>query len=305
MEYSHRPKDVNASHAHGGACGHLRSSNEKRRLLMSLGLTGITMLAELLGGYFSGSLALLSDAGHMFTDMFALLGSFFAILIAARPVNFSKTYGYYRAEVIAAFLNGLLLMGVSIYIFYEAYHRFFVPEIVNPSLMFWIALIGLGVNFLTTFILHDVKDSNLNLKGAYLHVISDTASSLAVVIAALVIAKTGYTKIDPILSFLISGVILFWSFRVVRDSVNVLMESTPKHIRVEEVIEILKSEVEGVKDLHDIHIWEITTHMYTMTAHVNVDDCRISQNAIRTEKINRILSERFHIEHVNLQYECE
>jgi len=263
------------------------------------------MFAEILGGFYSGSLALLSDAGHMFTDLFALLGSFFAILIASRPVNPSKTYGYYRIEVIAAFLNGLLLMGVALYIFYEAYERYFVPQTVKITLMFWVALLGLGVNLLTTFILHDVKESNLNLKGAYFHVISDTVSSLAVVLGAIVIYKTGFAKIDPILSACISLLILFWAFRVVKDSIHVLMESTPKHIHMEEVIETLRREVGGIQNLHDIHIWEITTHMYAMTAHVNVEDCRISENMKRTQKINQILSERYHIEHVNLQYECE
>lgn len=292
-------------HSHGSDCSSSHRVQERRRLLWCLLFTAMTMFAELVGGYLSGSLALLSDAGHMFTDLFALLGSFLAILIAARPVNDSKTYGYYRAEVIAAFLNGLLLMGVSIYIFFEAYHRFFEPELMKPALMFWVALIGLLVNFATTWVLHGVKDSNLNMKGAYLHVISDTASSLAVVIAALVISKTGYYKIDPILSVLISVVILFWSFKVVRDSVHVLMEATPKHINLQEMSELLKKEVEGLKDLHDVHVWEITTHMYAMTAHVSVEDCKVSENSVRSAKIQKILSEKYHIEHVNLQYECE
>ncbi len=300
MEFSHRPKETEGHHCSGG-----HSSKEKKRLVFCILLIFLTMLAEALGGYFSGSLALLSDAGHMFTDFFALLGSFFAMLIAARPVNSSKTYGYYRAEVIAAFLNGLLLIVASILIAFEAYERFFSLHSVKAHLMLWIGFLGLIVNLLTAWILHPVKKNNLNLKGAYLHMISDAASSVAVVLAAVLILLKLSPKIDALLSILISLLIFFWAFRVVRDAVHVLMESTPKHIQLDEVIQVLKNEVEGIEGLHDIHIWEITANMYAMTAHVNVTDCRVSENMKRTEKINQILSERFHIEHVNLQYECD
>lgn len=300
MEFQHRPKELKHSSCAGG-----HKTQEKKRLLFSMTLVFVTMLAEAFGGYFSGSLALFSDAGHMFTDFFALLGSFFAMLLASRPANSHKTYGYYRAEVIAAFLNGLFLMGVSIWIVLEAYERYFNPHAVQVFWMLGIGLAGLGVNLVTTFLLHDVKENNLNLKGAYLHMISDTASSVAVVIAALLILLGMSPKIDSLLSVFISLVIFFWAYRVVRDSIHVLMESTPKHIRLEEVARILKQEVEGIKDLHDIHIWEITANMYAMTAHVNVEDCRVSENMKRSEKIQQLLSERFHIEHINLQYECD
>lgn len=300
MEITHRPKEPE-----GHTCSGPHAIQERKRLLFCLLGVFLTMFAEALGGYFSGSLALLSDAGHMFTDFFALLGSFFAMLIASRPVNASKTYGYYRAEVIAAFLNGLLLMGAAIFIVLEAYERFLNFHPVNAWLMLWIGVLGLLVNLGTAWILHPVKKNNLNLKGAYLHMISDAASSVAVVAAAFLILLKISPKIDALLSVLISILIFFWAFRVVRDSIHVLMESTPKHIKLSEVIETLKREVEGIQDLHDLHVWEITANMYAMTAHVNVLDCRISENMKRTEKINRILSERFHIEHVNLQYECE
>lgn len=301
MEFSHRPKELNSHQS----CSHGHKTKEKKRLLFCMVLISITMLAELVGGYLSGSLALLSDAGHMFTDFFALLGSFFAMLIAARPVNSSKTYGYYRAEVIAAFVNGLFLMGISIFIAFEAYQRFQHPQVVEASLMLWIGLLGLGVNFLTTYLLHNVKGNDLNLQGAYLHMISDTASSLAVVIAALLIMFGAWPKIDSILSVFISALIFFWAYRVVRDAVHVLMESAPKHIRIEELEETLKREVEGIEGLHDVHVWEITSNMYAMTAHAHVRDCMISSNKARTEKIQKILSEKYHIEHINIQYECE
>lgn len=302
MEFSHRPKEASG---HGHSCSGAHKSKEKRRLLFCLALIFTTMAVEAVGGYLSGSLALLSDAGHMFTDFFALLGSFFAMLIAARPVNSSKTYGYYRAEVIAAFLNGLLLMGVSVFIVLEAYERFFHPQPVQAGIMLAVGLLGLAVNFITTYLLHDVKENDLNLKGAYLHMISDTASSLAVVAAAALILFGVKAKVDAALSVFISALIFFWAFKVVRDSVHVLMESTPKHIHLEELAETLKKEVEGVESLHDIHVWEITANMYAMTAHVNVKDCKVSENQVRTEQIHRILSERYHIEHINLQYETE
>lgn len=302
MELSHKPKDVQDGHSN---CSHGHKTQEKKRLIICMALVLVTMLAEVVGGYLSGSLALLSDAGHMFTDFFALLGSFFAMLIASKPVNSSKTYGYYRAEVIAAFLNGVFLIAVSIFIVVEAYERYQNPQPVAAGIMLAIGFIGLAVNFLTAFLLHGVKKNDLNLRSAYLHMLSDAASSVAVVVAAIWILLGGWTKIDSILSVFISVMIFFWAFRVVKDSVHVLMESTPQHINLEEVKETLKREVPGIQDLHDVHIWEITSNMYAMTAHVNVMDCLVSENSLRTEKVQKILSERYHIEHVNLQYECD
>jgi cobalt-zinc-cadmium efflux system protein len=262
------------------------------------------MGVEIAGGFFSKSLSLLSDAGHMFTDFFTLSMSFFAILIASKPVNPHKTYGYFRAEVITALFNGLLLIGAALFIFYEAALRLTHPVEVHSLSMLVVAGVGLIVNLISGALLFGVREKDLNLRGAFSHVLSDTLSSLGVVAGALILRSTGWAKIDSILSILIGSLVLFWAIKLVRDSLHILMESTPKHIQIPQLIQTLKEEVEGVRDIHDIHIWEITTHMYAMTAHVTVSECSLIDCMKMTASINRLLSEKFHIEHANLQFEC-
>src|SRR5262245_13640867 len=305
MHPAHRPKifgEIQAHSHHDHSQPH--RVEERRKLLFCILLTGIMMVVEVIGGVFSRSLALLTDAGHMLTDLFTLAMSFFAILIASRPVNYRKTYGYFRAEILTALFNGVLLIGISLFIFYEAYQRIRRPVQIYPREMLVIALIGLLVNLISGYFLYEVRGKDLNLKGAFFHVLSDALSSLAVVIGALVIWGVGWLQIDPILSILIGTLVLFWAFKLVRDSIHILMESTTKHIDMKELLEIMKREVGGIKEIHDVHIWEITTHMYAMTAHVTVEECSLSECMKKTEIINLLLSERFHIEHVNLQYEC-
>lgn len=284
---------------------HSCKKNQKKLFLACIALTTTIMGVEILGGFFSHSLALLSDAGHMFTDLFALFSSFFAMLITATPANHQKTYGYFRAEVLVALFNAALLVGVSIYLIIESYFHLLHPHPIQSSVMLIVAVVGLLSNLVATFLLHQVKGENLNLRGAYLHVLSDTASSVGVILGAILIHYTGWTKIDPILSFVISLLILFWAIRLLLDSIHILMESTPKHIQVSELTDFVKREIGEIKEIHDIHIWEITTHMYAMTAHIIVEDCTILESMKLTERINHLLSEKFHIEHINLQYECE
>ncbi len=284
---------------------HSYKKNQKKLFLTCIALTSTIMGVEIVGGFFSHSLALLSDAGHMFTDLFALFSSFFAMLITATPANHQKTYGYFRAEVLVALLNAALLIGISIYLMIESYFHLIHPHPIQSSVMLIVAVVGLLSNLVATFLLHKVKGESLNLRGAYLHVLSDTASSIGVILGAMLIYYTGWTKIDAILSFVISLLILFWAIRLLLDSIHILMESTPKHIQVSELTHFVKKEIREIKEIHDIHVWEITTHMYAMTAHVIVEDCTVLESMKLTEKINRLLSEKFHIEHVNLQYECE
>ncbi|MFO1520398.1 MAG: cation diffusion facilitator family transporter [bacterium] len=305
MHPTHRPKVFEECAGHSPEShAHSHKTQERKKLLFCMVLTLSMMGVEIAGGFLSGSLALLSDAGHMFTDFFTLAMSFFAILIASRPVNAHKTYGYFRAEVITALFNGILLIGASGFIFYEAYERLSEPVPVHTTEMLLIALLGLIINLLSGYLLFDVRGKDINLKGAFAHVLSDTLSSVGVVIGALVIRFTAWTRIDPLLSFLIGSLVLFWAGKLVRDSIHILMESTPKHINLTELVEILKKEVKGVKEIHDVHVWEITTHMYAMTAHVTTDCKLLSECMGMTERINQVVSERFHIEHVNLQYEC-
>src|SRR4029434_6827885 len=293
--------DPDHSHSHG----HAHKLKERRRLIFSIVLTGLTLLLEAVGGWLSGSLALLSDAGHMLTHFFALSMSFFAILIACRPVNRQKTYGYFRAEVLAALFNALFLLGVSLYIFYEAYLRIRHPLPVKAVEMLIIAFVGLVVNLVTGALLYDVRSRDINLRSAFTHMLSDTLSSVGVVLGAVIIYFTGFTRIDPLLSIVIGALIFFWALRLSVDSIHNLMESTPKHIDIAVLIDTIQKEVEGVQEVHDVHIWEITTHMYAMTAHVRVEDCTLSHCMKMSESINRILADRFQIEHANIQFECE
>jgi cobalt-zinc-cadmium efflux system protein len=303
MHPVHRPK-VFEGEDHSHSHPHPHKIQERKKLLICMSLTFTTMLVEIVGGLLSHSLSLVSDAGHMFTDLFTLAMSFFAILVASRPVSLEKTYGYFRAEVITALLNGLLLIGAALFIFYEAFERLRIPVQVHSLLMLVVSGIGLIVNLVSGYLLFDVREKDLNLKGAFSHVLSDTLSSLGVVIGALVIRFTGWAKIDSILSILIGSLVLFWAAKLIRDSVHILMESTPKHIQIPQLIQTLKDEVREVRDIHDIHIWEITTHMYAMTAHVTVSECSLKDCMKMTDSINHLLSDRFHIEHVNIQYEC-
>jgi len=304
MHPAHRPKFLETE-AHHHSHDRPHKFQERKKLLFCMILTIVVMIVEIVGGFLSHSLALLSDAGHMFTDFFTLGLSFFAILIASKPVDQRKTYGYFRAEVIAALFNGILLIGAALFIFTEAYTRLRSPVTVHTTSMLLIAGVGLLSNLLSGFLLYGVREKDLNLKGAFSHVLSDTLSSFGVVIGALIIRFTGLSRVDPILSLLIGSLVLFWAGKLVKDAVHILMESTPKQIQIPHVVKTLKDEVEGVRDIHDIHIWAITTHMYAMTAHVTVTECSVSDCMRMTSSINRLLSDRFQIEHVNIQYECE
>ncbi len=262
------------------------------------------MGVEAIGGWLSGSLSLISDSAHMFTDLFTLGLSFFAINLSAKPADFQKTYGYYRAEVLGAFLNSILLIGVSGLIFYDAIGRFRNPIPIESGLMFWVALFGLLINLVSMGLLHGRSHQSINLKAAYLHVLSDALGSIGVVVSAAIIHWSGWNVIDSILSLWIGGLVLYWAIRLFLDSIHILMESTPKHIQIAELIETLTQQIEGIQEMHDVHVWEITSDMYAMTAHITVTEMTVSDTMKVTERVNLLVSERYHIEHVNLQYEC-
>jgi cobalt-zinc-cadmium efflux system protein len=273
------------------------------RLKATLIITASTMGIEFAGGFLSGSLALISDAWHMFTHAFALGISYVAIIIASRPYPKEKSFGFFRVEILAAFLNGIFLIGIIVVIFWYALDRILNPIDVNATQMFWIGLLGLGVNVVCAWILYDPTQKDLNMRGAFLHMLTDTLSSVGVVGAAIVIYVSGWTIIDPLISIVIGLLILRWAIGFLKSSFNILLEATPSQIRVDEVGEALKKEISLVHKVHDIHVWEITSGMYSMTAHLIVDDVKVSEGKNIIEQANRILSERFHIEHTNLQLE--
>jgi cobalt-zinc-cadmium efflux system protein len=288
-------------HIHGS---HSLINTNQRRLLVALSITGLMTIVELAGGLISNSLALIGDAGHMFTDTLALGLSLFALNLAKRPASQTKTYGFYRAEILAALINGTLLVLVSAYIFYEAYHRFVEPPEVRGGLMLIVAAIGLLANVVGISILRSASRGNLNVKGAFLHMWSDTVSSVGVIAAGIIILLTGRTIADPIISIIIGLLILRGAGGLVWESVNILLEAVPKHLDVGQInTEIRK--IKGVNDVHDVHLWAITSGMYAMSCHLLIEDQMVSNCTQIVGEVNQTLSQKFDISHSTVQLECE
>jgi cobalt-zinc-cadmium efflux system protein len=279
-------------------------SSHQSNLLIALFITVAIMVAELIGGLLSNILALLSDAGHMFMDILALLLSFFALRFATRPATEKQTFGFYRLEILAALINGTLLLVLSLFIFYEAYQRFIEPREIRGFLMLGVAAIGLGANIVSALVLRAGSHENLNVKGAFLHVVGDLISSLGVILAGAIILLTGWRRVDSIISFVIGVIILIGAYRLVMESVHILLESTPKDIALNEVIDGVKT-IEGVRDLHHVHVWTITSGIYALSAHVLIEDQMTSRSSQILEDINRFLKEKFNIDHTTIQFECE
>lgn len=277
---------------------------EQQRLKIALAITTVTMVVEAIGGYWTHSLALLSDAGHMFSHLFALGISLFAIVIAARPADEQRSFGFYRAEILAALLNGLSVLAVAVWIIIAAYHRLRAPEAIAAGPMFVIAVIGLTVNGATAWLLHDVAGDDLNVKGAFLHVLSDLASSVGVVGAAIAIHFTGWWPADPIVSLIIALVITIWSVNLFKDSIHILLQSTPKGFSSETIAAAIVDNITEVHAVHHIHLWEMTKGMIIMTAHLELDDVPLSQADIIRERAQTFLRERFAIGHASLLVEC-
>lgn len=296
-----------ALHLHGeGAhweANHAFSAN-RRALLVAIGVTAGIMLLEAVGGFIANSLALLSDAGHMLTDVLALGLSLIALQFTARPASSTKTYGFYRMEILAALVNGSSLLLICAFILFEAYKRFRVPEAVDTPSMLVVASIGLAANLAAASVMVSRSRQSLNLRGAYLHILGDALSSLGVIVGGVVIMFTGWQILDPIISVLICMVILKGSVSLVRESVHILLEAVPKDLDLVEIQRGLR-EIRGVKDLHDVHLWTISSGIYAMSAHVLVDDILMSRTGEILQEINRLLRSHYGIEHTTIQFECE
>jgi len=287
------------SHSHSATL----SSAGSRPLKTVLAIVLAVMAAEIIGGILSNSLALLSDAGHMLVDALALGLSLFAITIAQRPATLTKTYGYHRVEIMAALANGTTLILVSLFIFYEAYHRFLEPPVVQTPLMLLIATIGLIANLTGILLLRKVGRSNLNIKAAFWHIVGDTISSVGVIVGGIIISVTGWYIADSIIAVFIGGIILWGAVRLVSESVDILLEAVPKHIQVDKVVQTIKN-VSGVDDVHDIHVWTITSGMHALSAHLRIEDQKVSQSAEIVETVSHDLARYFNITHTTLQLEC-
>lgn len=275
-----------------------------QRLKIVLAIVLLVMVTEIIGGILSGSLALLGDAGHMLVDALALGLALFAITIAKRPATLTKTYGYHRAEIIAALANGTILVLVSIYIFYEAYQRLIEPPSIEAPLMLLVASIGLVANLTGILLLRRAGHENLNIKAAFWHVAGDTISSAGVIIGGVIIAVTDWYVVDPIIAVFVGAIILWGAVRIVRESADILLESVPRHIEVSKVIEMIKS-ITGVEDVHDIHIWTITSGMHALSAHLRIEDQIVSRSTEIVTRVNQDLAQHFNITHTTLQLECE
>jgi len=291
-----------SSHQHNRA--NRAGATDSSRLRIALVIVLVIMVAEVIGGLLSNSLALLGDAGHMLVDALALGLSLFAITIARRPATPDKTYGYHRVEIMAALANGTILVLVSLYIFYEAYQRFQEPRVVQAPLMLLVAGIGLVANLAGVLLLRRASHHSLNVRAAFWHVVGDTFSSVGVIIAGIIIAVTGWVYVDPIIAIFIGGVILWGAVRLVKESVDILLEAVPKHIQVDRVIETIKN-ISGVEDVHDIHIWTITSGMHALSAHLVIEDQTVSRSTEIVETVNHDLARYFNITHTTLQLECE
>jgi cobalt-zinc-cadmium efflux system protein len=259
------------------------------------------MIVEAVGGWLSNSLALLSDAGHMFTDAGALGLSLLALRIGRLPPTATKTFGYHRFEILAALFNGLALWALVGIVLHESYGRLHSPQEVAAPGMIAIAAIGLAVNLFSVFLLHSHKDTNLNVRGAFLHVVADSLGSCGALIAGFVILKTGWTVIDPLVSFGICLLILWSSWRLVREAVHILLLGVPTHLDYNVVeSEILRNE--GICCLYDLHIWTIGGGMPSLSAHLVIEDGYPQRDEL-LRTILTSLKEKFHIEHATLQIE--
>ena len=283
---------------------HSTITTNQRRLLIALAITALMTVVELVGGVLSNSLALLGDAGHMFTDTLALGLSLLALTLARRPASQNRTYGFHRAEVLAALTNGAILIFISVFIFYKAYQRFVEPPEVRGGLMLTVAAIGFVANLAGILILRSASRDNLNVKGAFLHMWSDTISSVGVLAAGIIILVTGWTTADPIISVVIGLLILRGAVALVWESSDILLEAVPKHLDVARISDAV-SRIKGVKDIHDVHLWTITSGMYALSCHVLIEDQMVSNSSQIVGEINETLSREFGIGHSTLQLECE
>ncbi|MCU0606591.1 MAG: cation diffusion facilitator family transporter, partial [Candidatus Edwardsbacteria bacterium] len=273
-------------------------------LRWTLLLTAIFMVVEFAGGFWSGSLALVSDAGHMLTDVLAIALSLVAIRFAATPANGRKTYGFYRLEILAALANGVTLIVLAGYIFSEAWQRFRAPAEIRSTMMIAVALAGLAVNIAGFLILRASSRHSLNVRGAFLHVVGDLLSSVAVVAGGLVIRFTGWTVIDPALGVLIGLVILKGAWDLVKESVDVLLEAAPSGLEAAQVESALQA-VPGVRAVRHLHLWSISSGIHALSAHVQIDDQLTSDSDKLLREINGTLEEKFGILHSTVQFECD
>ena len=290
-----------------GAGGHTHSHSHERhgagsinKLKIALVLTSVYMFAEAAGGWFSNSLALLADAGHMLTDVAAMTLTLAAIWFAARPATPKKTFGYYRLEILAAFVNGIALVLISLWVIYEAYERWSAPPEIRGFELTLIAVGGLVINLICAWLLHGDHEHDLNMRGAWLHVMGDALGSVTAIAAGALILAFGWVWADAASSVLISLIIIVGAWNLIRESVNVLLEGTPAHINLKAVEETIRR-TENVEDVHDLHVWTITSGMEALSVHIIHRETVSQKELLRT--VRQRLHDEFGIDHLTIQLE--
>jgi cobalt-zinc-cadmium efflux system protein len=281
---------------------HAHADKGIQNLTLAFSITGIWFLIELAGGLYANSLALLADAAHMLTDLAALGLSLFALKISARPATHSKTYGYVRAEILAALANGIFLILIAMYIFYESYRRFWLPQEVKSGTMLVVAATGLVANIVTAALLFRSRHENLNLRGAFLHVLGDTLGSVGAIIAGVLMLTRQWYLADPIVSAIVGALILYSSWELVAESVDVLLEGTPRHLNISNILGDLEA-LSGVTSVHDLHVWSITSGTTAMSCHLVLKPNENAGQALAGS--SRLMREKYNIEHTTIQIEFE
>jgi cobalt-zinc-cadmium efflux system protein len=292
------------SHGHGPGHTHGHDAAAAGRLKFALILLSITLVAEVAGGLLSHSLALLADAGHVFMDLFAITVSLVAARLAQLPATSTKTYGWHRAEILAALINGALLVILSLFLFYEAWDRLRNPEAILSTPMLIVAAVGLVVNIVIALRLHGHRGRDLNLRSAYLHVLGDALASLGVIAAAIIIALTGWYRIDAIISIGIGLLIFAGAARLLFKAGHVLLEGVPSRISLEAVAKAV-GELEGVKSVHDLHIWSVCSHIVSLSCHIHLEPKTPEYHDRMVRTVADMLWRRFSILHPTIQVDYE
>ncbi len=283
---------------------HEHAAPAGRKLLYGIVLSITILIVEIIGGLASHSLALLSDAGHVLTDIIALALSWYGVRQATRPANHRMTFGYHRVGVIIAIVNALSIFAIAGFILYEAYQRFQQVQVVNSPLMMGIAVIGLAANVVVVLWLRSEQKDNINVRSAFWHALGDALASIGVIIGGLVILLTGQYWVDPLVSVIISLIILASVWSILREGFHVLLEATPKDVDVQAMIKTIKK-IAGVKDIHDVHVWSISSNLRAMNGHILIDDISTSQAAKIRAEIEEVVREKYKVGHTTLQLECE
>jgi cobalt-zinc-cadmium efflux system protein len=289
----------NHAHSHFGDL----ANQTTKRLTLALGITAAFVIVEIAAGIFGNSLALLTDAAHNFTDVIALGLSWYAVKLATQPAHAGKTFGYHRAGILVALVNSTTLVLIALGIFYEAWKRFLSPPEVDSAILIGVGALAFIINLGTAWLVKSGSENDLNLRSTFLHLMGDVLSTLGAVIAGVIIAFTNWNWLDPFVSVLIGAFILWNAWGILRQSVHILLESTPESIDMDSMInDLLK--VDGVRGVHDLHVWSINESLRALSAHIITSDIQISAGTMIQRDLNEILAHKYNIRHATLQLEC-